>query len=176
MAFCDDTTETSPGPSLQPATSGGLRHVLITSATRGTGLKCQHYQIEHYGAITTNYDYGVDRLWMLNVGSLKPHEYPIDFFMEMAWNPKRFHADNLHDYTQRFCASLFGEEHAGQAAILLETYSQYAARVTGELLDEHTYDLASNEYLQVLNEFLALEARPLCLRDELPADAEDCYR
>ncbi|WP_299094396.1 glycosyl hydrolase 115 family protein [uncultured Bacteroides sp.] len=181
VAFCDDNygdirRVPSLGNRRHPGGYGMYYHVSYYGGPRACKW-LNTYQIEHlWEQLQLTYDYGVDRLWMLNVGSLKPHEYPIDFFMEMAWNPKRFHADNLHDYTQRFCASLFGEEHAGQAAILLETYSQYAARVTGELLDEHTYDLASNEYLQVRNEFLALEARALRLRDELPADAEDCYR
>ena len=34
------------------------------------------------------YDYGVDKLWILNVGDLKPMEYPITLFLDMAWNPK----------------------------------------------------------------------------------------
>ena len=36
------------------------------------------------------YDYGVDKLWILNVGDLKPMEYPITLFMDMAWNPKKY--------------------------------------------------------------------------------------
>lgn len=30
------------------------------------------------------YRYGVDELWIVNVGDLKPMEYPIQFFMDMA--------------------------------------------------------------------------------------------
>ncbi len=33
------------------------------------------------------YEYGVDRMWIVNVGDLKPMEYPISFFMDYAWNP-----------------------------------------------------------------------------------------
>ncbi len=36
------------------------------------------------------YDYGVDRLWILNVGDLKPMEYPVTLFLNMAWNPAEF--------------------------------------------------------------------------------------
>lgn len=36
------------------------------------------------------YDYGVRELWVVNVGDLKPMEYPITFFLDMAWEPKRF--------------------------------------------------------------------------------------
>ena len=34
------------------------------------------------------YSYGVDKLWILNVGDLKPMEYPVTLFMNMAWNPE----------------------------------------------------------------------------------------
>ena len=41
------------------------------------------------------YEAGVDRIWILNVGDLKPMEYPITLFLDMAWNPRLFTADNL---------------------------------------------------------------------------------
>lgn len=58
------------------------------------------------------YDYGVDKLWVLNVGDLKPMEYPITLFLDMAWNPKRYAVDNLLDHPRQFCAQQFGEEQA----------------------------------------------------------------
>lgn len=36
------------------------------------------------------YEYGIRQLWIVNVGDLKPMEYPITFFLDMAWNPDRF--------------------------------------------------------------------------------------
>ena len=32
-------------------------------------------------------DYGADRLWIVNVGDLKPMELPTEFFLDYAWNP-----------------------------------------------------------------------------------------
>ena len=54
------------------------------------------------------YDYGVDKLWVLNVGDLKPMEYPITLFLDMAWNPLPYNASNLLDHTTKFCAQQFG--------------------------------------------------------------------
>jgi hypothetical protein len=48
------------------------------------------------------YDYGVDKLWVLNVGDIKPMEYPITLFMDMAWNPTRYTAKNLLDIHAHF--------------------------------------------------------------------------
>src|SRR5271170_4050548 len=33
------------------------------------------------------YRYGADRIWVVNVGDLKPMEFPTEFFLSLAWNP-----------------------------------------------------------------------------------------
>jgi hypothetical protein len=63
------------------------------------------------------YSYGVDRLWVLNVGDLKPMEYPITLFLDIAWNPERFNAANLKEHTVDFCRQQFGEDQAAEAEI-----------------------------------------------------------
>ena len=136
-----------------------------------------YYQVEQlWEQLQVTYDYCVDKLWILNVGDIKPHEYLIDFYMEMAWNPHRYAAHNLQDYTREFCASLFGEDHADEAAAVLSKYAKYSARITGELLNDRTYNLETGEFLAVRNEFLALEAYATRLLSQLPAEAHDCYR
>jgi hypothetical protein len=42
-----------------------------------------------------SYEHKVDKVWVVNVGDLKPMEFPISFFLEMAWNPKQFNSKNL---------------------------------------------------------------------------------
>src|SRR5690606_37591666 len=39
------------------------------------------------------WQYQADRIWIVNVGDLKPMELPTDFFLRMAWNPDAFNAD-----------------------------------------------------------------------------------
>lgn len=85
------------------------------------------------------YSYGVDKLWILNVGDLKPMEYPITLFMNMAWNPERYAAGNLLEHTRAFCAQQFGEEQADEAMRILNLYCKYNGRVTPEMLDKDTY-------------------------------------
>ena len=106
------------------------------------------------------YDYGVEKLWILNVGDLKPMEYPITLFMDMAWNPKQFNVSNLLDHPRRFCAQQFGEDQADEAMRILNLYSKYNGRVTGEMLDRNTYNLETGEWKQVSDEYLKLEAAP----------------
>ena len=62
------------------------------------------------------YDYGARRIWIVNVGDLKPMEFPISFFLDFAWNPSRWPADKLPEYARQWAAQQFGAEHAVEIA------------------------------------------------------------
>ena len=121
------------------------------------------------------YSYGVDRLWVLNVGDLKPMEYPITLFLDMAWDPESFNISNLKDHTLDFCRQQFGDEYACEAARILNLYSKYNGRITPEMLDRHTYNLHTGEWKQVSDEYLKLETEALRQYLTLPEDVKDAY-
>jgi hypothetical protein len=134
-------------------------------------------QIPHmWEQLQLTYDYGVDKIWILNVGDLKPMEYPMSFFLTMAWNPKALNSTNLYDYTREFCAQQFGAAHAEEAARILNACCKYNSRVTAEMLDHRTYNLGSGEFEQVKNEYLALEACALRQFATIPDDCKDAYK
>lgn len=133
-------------------------------------------QIPHmWEQLQLTYSYGVDKLWILNVGDLKPNEYPMDFFLQMAWNPTSFNQDNLDNYAITFCADKFGEVESVEAAEILSSYCKYASRITAEILDHRTYNLESGEFLQVKDAYLALETRALRQYYKLPYRYRDTY-
>ena len=120
------------------------------------------------------YNGGIQKLWILNVGDLKPMEYPIQLFMDMAWNPSQYNADNLLGHTRDFCAESFGEDHAEEAASILNLVCKYNGRITSEMLDATVY--TCDEFEQVVNEYRALETRALRLFLELKPECQDAYR
>ncbi|MBQ0020076.1 MAG: glycosyl hydrolase 115 family protein [Bacteroidales bacterium] len=126
--------------------------------------------------MSLTYQYGVDKLWVLNVGDLKPMEYPITLFLDMAWNPNRYTAQNLMEHPREFCAQQFGEQYAEPAARILNLYSKYNGRVTAEMLDRNTYNLESGEWAQVVNEYKNLETEALRLYGEMPKETHDAYQ
>ena len=121
------------------------------------------------------YEYGVDQLWILNVGDLKPMEFPIDFWFRMAWNPKQFQANNLQEYTEAFCRQQFGGNETQEAARLLNLQCKYAHRRTPEQLDATTYNFESGEWRQRLDEYLQLEHDAAQLRQKLPTRYHDTF-
>jgi hypothetical protein len=134
-------------------------------------------QIPHmWEQLQLTYTYGVDKIWILNVGDLKPNEYPMDFFLQMAWNPTAFNENNLSEYARQFCEDKFGKEQSAEAAEILSTYCKYNSRITAEMLDQRTYNLESGEFLQVRNEYLALETKALRQYLLLPDNYKDVYK
>lgn len=71
------------------------------------------------------YESGIDDLWIVNVGDLKPKELPIDFIMRYAWNPDAVPADKVQEYTVQWAAQNFGDEHAEDIAEVVAKYTKY---------------------------------------------------
>lgn len=122
------------------------------------------------------YEHKVDKVWIVNVGDLKPMEFPMSFFMDMAWNPKQFNADNLLEYTEKWASQQFGEKYSKEIARMINLYAKYNRRVTPETLNSETYSLENyNEFETVVNEYrkLALDANRLY--NEIPKEYKDAY-
>ena len=182
---------------------GDIRRVPVTAKERsrkgGWGI---YYHVDYVGAprnskwlnvtqtqqmfeqLSLAYDHGIQRMWILNVGDLKPMEYPIQLFMDMAWNPKEYTQQTVIDHTFRFFGSLCNDEIAdevaydiiAEAAHIYNLNCQYMARVTPEMLDARTYNVETGEWKQVADEYQRLELRAVRLYDEIPAEARDFYR
>ncbi|MDH6390739.1 hypothetical protein M2480_001721 [Parabacteroides sp. PFB2-12] len=71
------------------------------------------------------YQTGIDKLWVVNVGDLKPKELPIDFIMRYAWNLDAIPADKTWAYTVDWATRLFGETYAEEIADIVSKYNKY---------------------------------------------------
>ena len=174
---------------------GDIRRVPVNDKERsrkgGWGI---YYHVDYVGAprnskwinvtqtqqmfeqLSLAYDHGIQRMWILNVGDLKPMEYPIQLFMDMAWNPKEYNLQNVTDHTTKFFRRTLGCEVAKEAADIYNQNCQYMARVTPEMLDARTYNVETGEWKKVADEYLRLETRALRLFAEIPQEKHDAYR
>ena len=119
---------------------------------------------------------GIERMWILNVGDLKPMEYPITFFMDMAWNPNQYDSQHIVDHTVAFCQQQFGDSQAQEAARLLNLSCKMNGRITAEMLDATTYNVHTGEWRQVADDFMRLEAEALRQYLTLDERYHDVYR
>lgn len=122
------------------------------------------------------YRYGADRLWIVNVGDLKPMEFPISFFLDYAWNPNAIGADQLQAYTEEWCVQQFGKTHAREIAAIQSAYLKYNGRIKPELLNETTYSLNHyNEFGRVVEEYTQLAAQANALAEKLDPSQREAY-
>lgn len=87
------------------------------------------------------YEFHARQIWVVNVGDIKPMEFPISFFMDYAWHANTWTVKNLADYSRQWAAEQFGDQYADEIANILEKYTQYNSRRKPELLSPDTYSL-----------------------------------
>jgi hypothetical protein len=122
------------------------------------------------------YRYGATRIWIVNVGDIKPMEFPIQFFLDYAWDPERYPADRLEDYTRAWAEREFGPEHASDIAGIVTRYTMYNGRRKPEMLDPRTYSLVDyREAGTVVEDYRQLATRAEELYAAMPADARDAF-
>ncbi|HEU4601034.1 MAG TPA: glycosyl hydrolase 115 family protein [Steroidobacteraceae bacterium] len=122
-------------------------------------------------------------LWIVNVGDIKPMEFPLSFFMDDAWNPEAMTLAAVARYPERWAAANFGTVHAAKIASLLNRYSMYAARRKPELIDANTFRLGSvkgekidgGEFATLVGEWRQLETDMLAVKSTLPKDELAAY-
>ena len=178
MLLCDDNW-------------GNVRRVPSGNHKGGWGL---YYHVDYVGAprnskwlnvtpsqnmweqLTLAYDYGIRRMWILNVGDLKPMEYPITLFMDMAWNPGSVGRDVIATHTTAFCTQQFGPAQGPEAARILNRLCKLNGRCTPEMLDARTYNVETGEWQQVADEYMRLETEALRQYLTLSPQYRDAYQ
>ena len=87
------------------------------------------------------YQKGARNLWIVNVGDIKPMEYPLSFFMKQAWNPEAMTPAALARFPADWAEQTFGAGQAQKIATLVSRYSEIAARRKPELVDPASFTL-----------------------------------
>jgi hypothetical protein len=142
--------------------------------------------------LNTAYNYGVDRLWVVNVGDLKDLERPTQFFLDYAWNPLAFPAERIPDWELRYAEQNFGPQLAPAIAEILHTYGCLQGRRKPELTNRRltkksngaiTTDNANtpfsienySELDRVTADWWELAERAADLASQVPASNQDAY-
>ena len=122
------------------------------------------------------YRYGADRIWIVNVGDLKPMELPIDFFLNVAWKPEKWPKERISEFTRLWAERQFGPEFAPEIADLLAKYTKYNGRRKPELLEPNTFNLVDyREADTVFADFQAAAAKAEEIYGKLPENQRDSF-
>jgi hypothetical protein len=129
------------------------------------------------------YQRGARALWIVNVGDIKPMEFPLSFFMAQAWDPEAMTLEAMTSYPESWARATFGARQAKQIGDLVTRYSQLAALRKPELLDASTWPLGDGsgakldggEFGAVMQRWSKLVSDLLEVRASIPAEQYDAF-
>jgi len=125
------------------------------------------------------WDYDAKRVWIVNVGDLKPMEIGTEFFLRLARNPEAFRDFDQHAYLAQWAARTFGADQAEAIATLLDEYYRLNIITRPEHLNRtasgFSFVANGDEAQQRLDEFAALAAAADALHARLPANQQAAF-
>lgn len=138
------------------------------------------------------YHTGGDRIWLLNVGDIKPCEFAMEFFLDMAYDFHAFNYENVATSHARWLADIFGSEHYAELEKIINEYyrlsfsskpeymgwgfewnTRYGKR---EVVTDTDYSFANyREAERRLSDYATLGNLSQTLYDNLPEEAKAAY-
>ncbi len=121
-------------------------------------------------------EYGATRIWIVNVGDLKPLEIPLEFIIRMGWNPGSITKDTVADYQRRWAEREFGQEHAAEIADIVSKYAKYNGIRKPDLLNPTVFSLVNYREAELFSDhWNDIMTRAQKLNEVLPPEQKDAY-
>ncbi len=122
------------------------------------------------------YHYEANKIWIVNVGDLKPMEYPIEFFLNMAWNPEAWPKERIPEFATLWAEREFGKEYAQEIADIMTGYTRHNLRRKPELQAANIYSqLHYEEANRITREIKSYAARAEKLYEKIPTAQRDAF-
>ena len=123
--------------------------------------------------MTRAYQRGADRLWVFNVGDIKPAEMELEFAMDMAWNVDQWQPAKATQYIEQWASRTFGATYAAAIASIKKQYYELAQSAKPEHMGSVTfYETDVNNRLQQYKK-ISMEAQELYR--QMPDYLQDAY-
>ena len=150
-----------------------------------------------YAEMKKAWDHGARKLWMLNVGDIKPAEYGIEFFLDFAWDIYCVNNKTVKQHLNQWLSREFGSEYTFSLSSVMNDYYHLAALRKPEFMgwsrtQEYTKtkrkggftDVSDTEFnpfmfgdeLQKrINKYICMEKKVESLSEKLPGSKKDAY-
>lgn len=79
-----------------------------------------------YQQMKQAYDQGMQKIWILNVGDIKPAEYQIELFMDMAWNLEAVAQEGVTAHLKHWLERELGTSPAKELLPVMQEYYRLA--------------------------------------------------
>lgn len=170
---------------------GYIRQLSTTEEQKRAGGSGVYYHISYWGApqdylwlssmspslisyeLTKAYQFNADRLWVINVGDIKPAEMETQFAMDLAWNVNQWTPEKANTYAASWAAETFGAEFAKPIASIKERYYNLGQAAKPEHMASVNFTDAQGD--ERIKGYAAIYADALALNEKIPARLRDAY-
>lgn len=119
------------------------------------------------------YTFNAKKLWVFNVGDIKPAEAEIQFAMELAWDINKWSPEKSYSYTEQWAKEIFGKNNASAIALIKNNYYRLAAAGKPEHLLKLNYRDA--EAAHRLLEYQSIYQQAIGLYALIPGRLKNAY-
>ncbi|KAF8889120.1 hypothetical protein BD779DRAFT_1662212 [Infundibulicybe gibba] len=169
---------------------GNIRRFPIESERNRTGGAGVYYHFDYVGdprdykwiAVFEQMSIAVEReatrLWILNVGDLKPYERETEFFINYGWNASRWNPNNLDTFVSSWAQREFDlNADTSQTVVnIVANLTRFNARRKPELLNSTTYSLINyREAENVLAEWNQLQQASTSIYNSLSSAMKPAF-
>ncbi len=123
--------------------------------------------------MTRAYEHGAKRLWVFNVGDIKPAELEISFAMDLAWNVGKWQPNDAYTYNYHWARETFGRRQAIEVATLKSEYYLLANGGKPEHLDRIAFTDAQLD--KRVDDYRQLQWKAKDLYKRIPHRLKDAY-
>ena len=183
---------------------GYLRQLPAAEEQKRPGGSAVYYHVSYWGfphdylwlcttppalireEMTKAFEHNARRLWILNVGDLKPAEADIDYFLQLAWDEPHTAALEPREFLQQWFAEQFPTTNADAVAEIMTEYYRLNFVRKPEFMGFNGYNdrirrtafnpLAwGDQNMQRIEEWRRLEKEEAKLGNALPANERDAW-
>lgn len=170
---------------------GYIRQLSTAQEQKRSGGAGVYYHLSYWGApedylwLSSNspslisyemnkaYDYGARRMWIFNVGDIKPTEKELTFAMNMAWDIKEGTPQKALEFPTKWAGETFGPQFAKPIGDVLSEYYRLAQLGKPEHINLVTFSPA--ERAQRLANYRAIATKTQAIYAQIPANAKDAF-
>ncbi|KAM0544395.1 hypothetical protein ACHAPJ_011858 [Fusarium lateritium] len=173
---------------------GNIRRLPLKNETKRSGGAGVYYHFDYVGdprnykwintiqlektaeQMTLAYHRNARRIWIVNVGDLKPKEIPISHFLDIAYDTERWETEGTTKWIKAWAEREFGDEHAKAITSIMARYGMYAARRKFELLEPHVYSVINyHEAEAILEQWATLRRDTQAVYDKLDIEYKPAF-
>lgn len=170
---------------------GFIRQMPTVAEQKRSGSHGIYYHLSYYGSpqdylwlstigptqisyeLTRGYQQGIQRLWIINVGDIKPAEAEIEFCMDLAWDIDAWGPENAYKWNRHWAAETFGEEVADELAEVKLEYYRLAAG--GKPEHVRFVEYSEEEKEARLAAYKAIADKVDAIKTQIRPELEDAY-